>query len=166
MLIAYKILDEKGNVKRIVGTHTDLTELNALKNLLEENETKYKSLFDQSKKNVTGKVHFNDFLDVLFRLEERLIKKLNDSTTRMISVRKNRDEFRQKMNQAIQYENVNQDGFGEGILILKVNSFHAKKEISGFHEFSIYFKSQDYSYATARKPFSNEILIDESIEMY
>lgn len=123
------------------------------------------SLFDQTKKNSVGKVHFNDFLDVLFKSEERLIKKLNDSTTRMVEIRKERDDLKQKMTKSIQYENINNEGFGEGILLTKVNSFHATKEISGFHEFSIFFTKKDFSYATTRKPFSNMIPIDEIVEM-
>lgn len=45
---AYKILDENGKLKRLVGTHTDLSEINSIKDLLKESESKYKYLFDQS----------------------------------------------------------------------------------------------------------------------
>lgn len=79
---AYKIVDENGQVNRIVGTHTDLTDFNTLKNTLEENEQKYKYLFDHSNigigiSTMDGElIEANQFLLNLFQISKNDIAKI------------------------------------------------------------------------------------------
>jgi len=99
---AYKILDSNGQAKRIVGTHTDLTEINSLKTLLEENETKYKYLFDHSNigigiSTLDGQlIEANQFLLHLLRIKK------NETNTiklrRFYKIAKVRDYFIEEIN--------------------------------------------------------------------
>ena len=98
---AYKILDDQGHAKRIVGTHTDLTEINSLKILLEENETKYKYLFDHSNigigiSTMDGQlIEANQFLLDLLRIKKNEIN--NIELKKFYKIAKVRDYFIDEM---------------------------------------------------------------------
>jgi len=67
---SYKILDSKGELQRIVGTHIDLTEIENMQSILKESEERYKTLFESTNVGICTSTFNGD----LIRANSQLLK--------------------------------------------------------------------------------------------